>query len=140
MQGHGRLPNSTDANHRWSAQNSRLIVTNLCVIGSEWSCGGKETERCRTRTENGPSGQLVDEGEQHLELAAAVGGEPGVHLDDHGVDDLARNESPHARTTCTRTCDVASGRWRAAEGIWRPLGFGATPKQPVREREGVGGL
>jgi hypothetical protein len=37
-----------------------------------------------------PGGQRVDEGEQHLELAAAVGGEAGVHLDDHGVDDLAQ--------------------------------------------------
>jgi len=37
-----------------------------------------------------PGGERVDEGEQHLELAAAVGGEPCVHLDDHGVDDLAQ--------------------------------------------------
>jgi len=37
-----------------------------------------------------PGGERVDEGEQHLELAAAVGGEARVHLDDHGVDDLAQ--------------------------------------------------
>jgi hypothetical protein len=37
-----------------------------------------------------PGGERVDEGEQHLELAAAVGREAGVHLDDHGVDDLAQ--------------------------------------------------
>ena len=37
-----------------------------------------------------PGGERVDEGEQHLELAAAVGGEACVHLDDHGVDDLSQ--------------------------------------------------
>lgn len=37
-----------------------------------------------------PGGEIIDVADDHLELAAALGGETGVHLDGHGVGDLSQ--------------------------------------------------